>query len=121
MRCDGSAAGPRPVAHHGGRPGAVAGGGCGRASSCGRFSAGHPVMRTLLGVPLMVRGTVYGDLYVADKRDGTPFDDDDEGLLTALASAAGVSLENARLYEQLRRAAEHFQRRMLPYFPILRR
>ncbi|WP_431965834.1 PP2C family protein-serine/threonine phosphatase [Actinacidiphila sp. bgisy160] len=83
------------------------------------FPPGHPVMRTLLGVPLMMRGTTYGDLYVADKMDGTPFDDDDEGLLTALASAAGVSLENARLYEQLRRAAEHFQRRMLPLIPDL--
>ncbi|MGO4748356.1 PP2C family protein-serine/threonine phosphatase [Streptomyces sp. 2MCAF27] len=78
------------------------------------FPSGHPVMQTLMGVPLMVRGTVYGDLYVADKLDGTPFDDDDEGLLTALASAAGVSLENARLYEHLKHAAEHFQRRMLP-------
>jgi serine phosphatase RsbU (regulator of sigma subunit) len=76
-------------------------------------------MRTLLGIPLMVRGTVYGDLYLADKQDGTPFDDDDEGLLTALASAAGISLENARLYEQLTRAAEHFQRRMLPVLPDL--
>jgi hypothetical protein len=83
------------------------------------FPPGHPVMRTLLGVPLMVRGTIYGDLYVADKRDGTPFDDDDEGLLTALASAAGVSLENARLYEHLKHAAEHFQRRMLPVLPDL--
>ncbi|WP_406430159.1 SpoIIE family protein phosphatase [Streptomyces sp. NBC_00631] len=83
------------------------------------FPPGHPVMRTLLGVPLLVRGTVYGDLYVADKRDGTPFDDDDEGLLTALASAAGVSLENARLYEHLKHAAEHFQRRMLPVLPDL--
>ncbi|QFY09050.1 SpoIIE family protein phosphatase [Nonomuraea phyllanthi] len=83
------------------------------------FPAGHPVMRTLLGVPLMVRGTVYGDLYLADKLDGTPFDDDDEGLLMALASAAGVSLENARLYEQLKRAAEHLQRGMLPVLPDL--
>jgi stage II sporulation SpoE-like protein/GAF domain-containing protein len=83
------------------------------------FPPGHPVMRTLLGVPLMVRGTVYGDLYLADKLDGTPFDDDDEGLLTALAGAAGISLENARLYEQLKRAAEHFQRRMLPVLPDL--
>ncbi|MFC5673678.1 PP2C family protein-serine/threonine phosphatase [Streptomyces incanus] len=83
------------------------------------FPPGHPVMRTLLGVPLMVRDTVYGDLYIADKMDGTPFDDDDEGLLTALASAAGVSLENARLYEHLKRAAEHFQRRMLPVLPDL--
>ncbi|MFD5586646.1 PP2C family protein-serine/threonine phosphatase [Streptomyces sp. NPDC127063] len=83
------------------------------------FPPGHPVMQTLMGVPLMVRGTIYGDLYVADKLDGTPFDDDDEGLLTALASAAGVSLENARLYEHLKGAAEHFQRRMLPVLPDL--
>ncbi|MFR9787454.1 PP2C family protein-serine/threonine phosphatase [Streptomyces sp. MB22_4] len=83
------------------------------------FPPGHPVMRTLLGVPLMMRGTVHGDLYVADKRDGTPFDDDDEGLLTALASAAGISLENARLYEHLKGVAEHFQRRMLPVLPDL--
>jgi serine phosphatase RsbU (regulator of sigma subunit) len=83
------------------------------------FPAGHPVMRTLLGVPLMVRGTVYGDLYLADKTDGTPFDDDDEHLLTALASAAGVCIENARLYEHLKRATEHFQRRLLPVLPDL--
>jgi serine phosphatase RsbU (regulator of sigma subunit) len=83
------------------------------------FPAGHPVMRTLLGVPLMVRGTVYGEIYIADKTDGTLFNDDDEHLLTALASAAGVSIENARLYEQLKRAAEHFQRRMLPVLPDL--
>ncbi|MFB7918216.1 PP2C family protein-serine/threonine phosphatase [Streptomyces sp. NPDC056061] len=83
------------------------------------FPPRHPVMRTLMGVPLMVRDTLYGDLYVADKVDGTPFDDDDEGLLTALASAAGISLENARLYERLRGATEHFRRRMLPLLPDL--
>ncbi|WP_030900935.1 PP2C family protein-serine/threonine phosphatase [Streptomyces sp. NRRL F-5126] len=83
------------------------------------FPPGHPLMRALLGVPLVVRGTVYGDLYVADKADGTAFDEDDEDLLTALASAAGISLENARLYGHLRQAAEHFQRRMLPVLPDL--
>lgn len=83
------------------------------------FPPGHPVMSTLLGVPLVVRGTVYGDLYVADKLDGRPFDDDDDGLLTALASTAGIILENARLYERLKRAAEHFQHRMLPVLPDL--
>jgi len=83
------------------------------------FPERHPVMHTLLGVPLLVRGTAYGDLYVADKVDGTAFDDDDEGLLTALASAASVTIENARLYEHLKRTAEHFQRRMLPVLPAL--
>jgi serine phosphatase RsbU (regulator of sigma subunit) len=83
------------------------------------FPPGHPVMKTLLGAPLMVRGTVYGNLYLADKTDGTPFSDDDEELLTALASAASVSIENARLYGQLNRATEHFQRSMLPTLPDL--
>ncbi|ANH94852.1 PP2C family protein-serine/threonine phosphatase [Streptomyces sp. NPDC057197] len=84
------------------------------------FPAGHPPMTTLLGVPLTVRGTVYGNLYLADRRDGRPFGDEDEALLTALASAAGVSIENARLYQRLKRATEQFQRRMLPVLPDLR-
>ncbi|MFI7293158.1 PP2C family protein-serine/threonine phosphatase [Streptomyces sp. NPDC050121] len=83
------------------------------------FPPGHPVMTTLLGVPLMIRDAVYGNIYLADKHDGTPFSDDDEALLTALASAASVSIENARLYERLQRAAEHFQRRLLPTLPDL--
>lgn len=83
------------------------------------FPPGHPVMTTLLGVPLMVRGTVYGNLYLADKHDGTPFTDGDGALLTALASAASVSIENARLYQGLKRAAEHFQLSMLPTLPDL--
>ncbi|MEU2051960.1 PP2C family protein-serine/threonine phosphatase [Streptomyces bungoensis] len=83
------------------------------------FPDGHPVMTTLLGVPLMVRGTVYGNLYLADRRDGTPFTEDDAALLTAVASAASISIENARLYQSLKHAAEHFQRRMLPTLPDL--
>lgn len=83
------------------------------------FPSGHPVMTSLLGVPLTVRGVMYGNLYLADKEDGTPFTDTDETLLTALASAASVSIENARLYERLKRAAEQFQRRLLPVLPDL--
>ncbi|MEU1608088.1 PP2C family protein-serine/threonine phosphatase, partial [Micromonospora matsumotoense] len=83
------------------------------------FPPDHPPMTTLLGVPLRVRDTLYGNLYLADKHDGTPFSDEDQALLTALASAASVSIENARLYERLRRAAEHFQRRLLPILPDL--
>ncbi|GAA0930399.1 GAF domain-containing SpoIIE family protein phosphatase [Streptomyces thermoalcalitolerans] len=83
------------------------------------FPPGHPVMTSLLGVPLTVRGVVYGNLYLADKEDGTPFTDADETLLTALASAASISIENARLYERLKRAAEQFQRRLLPVLPDL--
>jgi hypothetical protein len=80
---------------------------------------GHPAHREVLGVPLTVRGTVYGNLCLSGKNDGTPFTDDDEALLTALASAAGVSIENARLYERLKHTAEQFQRQLLPALPDL--
>ncbi|WP_329172087.1 PP2C family protein-serine/threonine phosphatase [Streptomyces sp. NBC_01477] len=80
---------------------------------------GHPAVRTVLGVPLTVRGTVYGNLCLSGKNDGTPFTDDDQALLTALASAASVSIENARLYERLKYTTEQFQRRMLPELPDL--
>ncbi|MEU3530831.1 GAF domain-containing SpoIIE family protein phosphatase [Streptomyces murinus] len=83
------------------------------------FPPCHPRMTTLLGVPLTVRDTVYGNLYLADKADSTPFTDDDEAILTALASAASVSIENARLYQDLKRVAMHFQLRMLPALPDL--
>ncbi|MFF9704755.1 GAF domain-containing protein [Streptomyces griseofuscus] len=63
------------------------------------FPPCHPRMTTLLGVPLTVRGTVYGNVYLADKTDGTRFTDDDEAILTALASAASVSIEKARLHQ----------------------
>ncbi|MFI6360721.1 SpoIIE family protein phosphatase [Streptomyces sp. NPDC050743] len=82
------------------------------------FPAGHPVMTTLLGVPIRVRETVYGNLYLADKADG-PFTDEDQDVVTALAGAAGVAIENARLYERLRLATEEFQRRLLPRMPHL--
>lgn len=83
------------------------------------FPEGHPPMSTLLGVPIRVRSTIYGNLYLADKTRGGAFTDDDEAVVTALASAAGVAIENARLYEQLRRATEEFQRRLLPDIPQL--
>ncbi|UBU13314.1 PP2C family protein-serine/threonine phosphatase [Nonomuraea gerenzanensis] len=81
------------------------------------FPAGHPVMRTLLGTPVLVRGTVYGNMYFADKRTGGPFTGDDERIIAALASAAGVAIENARLYDRLRRSTEDFQRSLLPDLP----
>lgn len=83
------------------------------------FPAGHPVMRSLLGAPILVRGTVYGNMYLADKRGGGPFAGDDERIIAALASAAGVTIENARLYERIRRSTEDFQRSLLPRLPNL--
>lgn len=85
----------------------------------GGFPEGHPPMRSLLGVAISVRGRVYGNLYLTDRRDGRPFDADDESVVVALAGAAGVAIENARLYEQVRNGAEQFQRLLLPSLPDL--
>jgi signal transduction histidine kinase len=62
------------------------------------FPPGHPPMTTFLGVPLLVRGTVFGNLYLTGKAEGAPFTEEDEQLVLALASAAGVVIENARAY-----------------------
>ncbi|MCB7135971.1 GAF domain-containing sensor histidine kinase [Cellulosimicrobium marinum] len=62
------------------------------------FPEGHPPMHTFLGVPVRVRDTVFGNLYLTDTADGAPFDDEDEAAVVALAAAAGVAIENARLY-----------------------
>jgi signal transduction histidine kinase len=67
------------------------------------FPEGHPPMHSFLGVPIRVRNEVYGNLYLTEKRGGGPFDEEDESLLIALASAAGVAIENARLYDEARR------------------
>ncbi|MGY1739609.1 MULTISPECIES: sensor histidine kinase [unclassified Blastococcus] len=63
------------------------------------FPAGHPEMRSFLGVPVLVRGEVFGNLYLTEKRDGD-FTAEDEAVLTALAGAAGIAIENARLFEE---------------------
>jgi signal transduction histidine kinase len=67
------------------------------------FPAGHPAMRSFVGVPVRVRDRVFGNLYLTEKRGGGEFTEDDEAVLTALGAAAGVAVENARLYEEARR------------------
>lgn len=67
------------------------------------FPEGHPPMTTFLGAPLRVRDQVFGNLYLTDKRGGAQFDDEDEAVLRTLAAAAGVAIDNARLYEDTRR------------------
>lgn len=64
------------------------------------FPPGHPMMRRLLATPVRVRDDVFGTLYLAERTDGGEFTQDDEVVLQALAAAAGVAVENARLYEQ---------------------
>jgi len=69
------------------------------------FPANHPPMDTFLGVPVRIRGTVFGNLYLTEKRDGLEFTEQDEQLVEALARAAGYVIENARAYglSELRR------------------
>ncbi|MFD8307257.1 GAF domain-containing protein [Streptomyces sp. NPDC059690] len=66
------------------------------------FPPGHPPMRTFLGAPVQVRDKVFGNLYLTDKRDGRQFDAEDEAVLRSLAAAAGVAIDNARLYDESR-------------------
>ncbi len=66
------------------------------------FPPNHPPMRTFLGVPVRTRDEVFGNLYLTDKVTGEPFSEDDEVLVQALAAAAGIAIDNARLYEQSR-------------------
>jgi signal transduction histidine kinase len=67
------------------------------------FPDGHPPMSSFLGVPIRIRDEVYGNLYLTEKHGGGGFDEADEAVLVALAAAAGVAVENARLYDEARR------------------
>jgi signal transduction histidine kinase len=73
------------------------------------FPVNHPRMTSFLGVPVRVREEVFGNLYLTEKRDGSAFDDEDERVVVALATAAGVAVENARLYEEARRRERWLQ------------
>jgi signal transduction histidine kinase len=64
------------------------------------FPPNHPDMRSFLGVPVRVRDAVFGNLYLCDKRSADEFTEEDERLAIALATAAGVAIENARLMER---------------------
>ncbi len=73
------------------------------------FPDGHPPMQSFLGVPVRIRDEVYGNLYLTEKENGGQFDDEDEAVVVALAAAAGVAIENARLYEEARRRQRWLQ------------
>ena len=64
------------------------------------FPPNHPPMGSFLGVPVRIHNEVFGNLYLTEKADGQPFSEDDEVLVGALAAAAGIAIENARLYQQ---------------------
>ena len=73
------------------------------------FPPGHPPMRSFLGVPILLRGVAYGNLYLTEKQDGEDFSDEDEELVTLLAGQAAVAIENARLYEASTRWSRQLQ------------
>ena len=64
------------------------------------FPSNHPPMHTFLGVPVRIRDEIFGNLYLTEKAGGEPFTEDDEVLVEALAAAAGIAIDNARLYQQ---------------------
>jgi len=70
------------------------------------FPKHHPPMQSFLGVPVRVRDVVFGNLYLTEKEGGGDFTVEDEELAVALAAAAGVAIENARLYDDARRRAQ---------------
>ncbi|WP_406306610.1 GAF domain-containing sensor histidine kinase [Streptomyces sp. NBC_00879] len=72
-------------------------------SSSHGFPPNHPPMRSFVGVPIRVREEVFGNLYLCDKRGGLDFDAEDETVLSTLAVAAGVAIDNARLYDEAQR------------------
>jgi len=67
------------------------------------FPANHPPMHSFMGAPVRIRDEVFGNLYLAEKLEAEEFTDEDEAVLVALAAAAGVAIDNARLYEASRR------------------
>ncbi len=73
------------------------------------FPPGHPPMRSFLGVPIMLRGVAYGNLYLTEKQSGEDFTDEDEELVRLLAGQAAVAVENARLYEASTRWSRQLQ------------
>jgi signal transduction histidine kinase len=64
------------------------------------FPENHPPMGSFLGVPVRVRGAVFGNLYLTEKANAAEFSDEDEEMIMALAAIAGLSIENARLSEK---------------------
>ncbi|WP_410173555.1 sensor histidine kinase [Frankia nepalensis] len=73
------------------------------------FPPGHPTMRTFLGVPIRVRGEVFGNLYLTEKRGGRAFTAEDEELVQSLAASAAVAIDNARLFGQAQHREQWLQ------------
>ncbi len=81
----------------------------GRHHSSYGFPAGHPVMRSFLGVPILIRGVAWGNLYLTEKQDGE-FSEQDEEAAVILADWAAIAIDNARLYETSERRRQEAER-----------
>jgi len=73
------------------------------------FPAAHPLMRTFLGVPVMIRGEAFGNLYLTEKESG-PFDEADEEAAVILADFAAIAIDNARLYTRAEARRQDLER-----------
>ena len=73
------------------------------------FPAGHPVMRSFLGVPIVIRGQVWGNLYLTEKAEGE-FTEADEEAAVVLADWAAIAIGNAKSYETSERRREEAER-----------
>jgi signal transduction histidine kinase len=82
----------------------------GQSPSSYGFPAGHPVMRSFLGVPVRVRGEAWGNLYLTEKHGGGEFTERDEEAAVILADWAAVAIDNARLYETSERRRQEAER-----------
>lgn len=74
------------------------------------FPPGHPEMRTFLGVPIIIRGEAWGNLYLTEKEDGSEFTEADEDAVVVLAAWAAIAIDNARLYERADGRREELER-----------
>jgi signal transduction histidine kinase len=74
------------------------------------FPPGHPPMRTFLGVPIIIRGQAWGNLYLTEKAEGAPFSGEDEAAAVVLSDWAAIAIENARLYRDVAARREELER-----------
>jgi signal transduction histidine kinase len=74
------------------------------------FPPGHPPMRTFLGVPILIRGQAWGNLYLTEKGGGGPFTAEDEEATVVLADWAAIAIENARLYRDVAARRDELER-----------
>jgi signal transduction histidine kinase len=74
------------------------------------FPRNHPPMHSFLGVPIISKGRLFGNLYLTEKRDAEEFSKEDEKLAVTLAAQAAIAIENASLYEEVQRSYDELKR-----------